>query len=67
MSGARVRKSPCSTCFIEELIQIAWELHETAARSEELDITEDEFAFYDALETNDSSILGSELGHWPAT
>ena len=47
---------------IEELIQIARELRETAARGEKLGLSEDELAFYDALETNDSAVqvLGDE-------
>jgi len=47
---------------IEELIALAKEMRAAAARGEELDLTEDELAFYDALETNDSAvqILGDE-------
>ena len=47
---------------IEELIQIARELREAAARGEKLGLSEDELAFYDALETNDSAVqvLGDE-------
>ena len=47
---------------IEELIQLARELREAGARGEELGLTEDELAFYDALETNDSAVqvLGDE-------
>ena len=41
---------------IEELIQIARELREAAARGEKLGLSEDELAFYDALETNDSAV-----------
>ena len=41
---------------IEELIQLAREMREANARGEELGLTEDELAFYDALETNDSAI-----------
>lgn len=36
---------------IEELIALAREMREAAARGEELGLTEDEMAFYDALET----------------
>ena len=45
---------------IEELIQLARDLREADARGEALGLTEDELAFYDALETNDSavSVLG---------
>ena len=47
---------------IEELIQIAREFREAAARGEKLGLSEDELAFYDALETSDSAVqvLGDE-------
>ena len=47
---------------IEELIQLARDLREADARGEALGLSEDEIAFYDALETNDSavSVLGDE-------
>lgn len=47
---------------IEELISIAKEIREADKRGEELHLTEDEVAFYDALEVNDSAIkvLGDE-------
>jgi type I restriction enzyme, R subunit len=41
---------------IEELIQLAKEMREANARGEMLGLTEDELAFYDALETNDSAV-----------
>ena len=41
---------------IEELIQLARELREAGARGEELGLSDDELAFYDALETNDSAV-----------
>jgi type I restriction enzyme R subunit len=41
---------------IEELIQLAKEMREANARGEELNLTEDELAFYDALEVNDSAV-----------
>jgi type I restriction enzyme R subunit len=41
---------------IEELIQLAKDLRGAAARGEELGLSEDELAFYDALETNDSAV-----------
>ena len=41
---------------IEELIQLAQEMREANARGEQLGLTEDELAFYDALETNDSAV-----------
>ena len=48
---------------IEELIQLAKEMREANARGEQLGLTDDELAFYDALETNDSAvaILGDEV------
>ena len=47
---------------IEELIQLAREVREANARGEALGLSEDELAFYDALETNDSAVqvLGDE-------
>jgi type I restriction enzyme R subunit len=47
---------------IEELIQLATEMREANARGEALGLSEDELAFYDALETNDSAVkvLGDE-------
>ena len=47
---------------IEELIQTAKELREAAERGDELGLSSDELAFYDALETNDSAVqvLGDE-------
>lgn len=47
---------------IEELIELAREMREADRRGEELGLTEDEVAFYDALETNDSAVkvLGDE-------
>ena len=41
---------------IEELIQLARELREANLRGEKLGLSEDELAFYDALETNDSAV-----------
>ncbi len=41
---------------IEELIQLARKMREANARGEELGLTDDELAFYDALETNDSAV-----------
>ena len=48
---------------IEELIELAREMRAANARGEELGLTDDEMAFYDALETNDSAvqILGDEI------
>ena len=47
---------------IEELIELAREMREASSRGEKLGMTEDELAFYDALETNDSAVqvLGDE-------
>lgn len=47
---------------IEELIKLAEEMRQAHARGEALGLTEDELAFYDALETNDSAvkILGDD-------
>ena len=47
---------------IEELIQLAKEMREAGARGERLGLSEEELAFYDALETNDSAVqvLGDE-------
>ena len=41
---------------IEELIRLAKDMREANARGEKLGLTEDELAFYDALETNDSAV-----------
>ena len=41
---------------IEELIQLARDMRDADRRGEELGLTEDEVAFYDALETNDSAV-----------
>ena len=47
---------------IEELIQLAREMREATSRGERLALNDDELAFYDALETNDSAVqvLGDE-------
>jgi type I restriction enzyme R subunit len=47
---------------VEELIQLAQEMREANARGVVLRLSEDELAFYDALETNDSAVkvLGDE-------
>jgi type I restriction enzyme R subunit len=47
---------------IEELIQLAKDMRAANARGEELGLTEEELAFYDALEANDSAVkvLGDE-------
>ncbi|MBI3272662.1 MAG: HsdR family type I site-specific deoxyribonuclease [Planctomycetes bacterium] len=48
---------------IEELIRLAKEVREAGLRGEKLGLTEDEVAFYDALETNDSAVkvLGDQI------
>lgn len=47
---------------ILELIELAKEMREAHKRGEKLNLTEEELAFYDALETNDSAVkvLGDE-------
>lgn len=47
---------------IEELIKLAKEMRAADRRGEEMGLSEDELAFYDALETNDSAVkvLGDE-------
>jgi type I restriction enzyme R subunit len=42
--------------MIKELIALAKEINAAAQRGEQLDLTDDEVAFYDALETNDSAV-----------
>ena len=48
---------------IEELITLAGEIRKAEKRGEDLGLSEDEVAFYDALETNDSAvkILGDKV------
>lgn len=48
---------------IEELIKLAKEMREAQQRGENLGMTDDEIAFYDALEVNDSAVkvLGDEM------
>ena len=48
--------------IINELIDLAKEMREAHNRGENLGLTEDEIAFYDALEVNDSAVkvLGDE-------
>ena len=47
---------------IEELIELAREMREAAARGQHLGLSDDEVAFYDALSSNDSAVqvLGDE-------
>lgn len=55
-------KSIETTQVIEELIELAKKVREAHLRGEELNLSEEELAFYDALEVNDSAvkILGDE-------
>ncbi len=55
-------KSIETATVIEELIDLAREMREAHKRGEELNLSEDELAFYDALEVNDSAVkvLGDE-------
>ncbi len=48
--------------IIEELIELAKEMREARHRGDELNLNEEELAFYDALEVNDSAVavLGDE-------
>jgi len=41
---------------IEELIELARTMREADARGQKLGLSDDELAFYDALETNDSAV-----------
>ena len=45
-----------SAQVIEELIELAKQMREANERGEALGLSEDELAFYDALETNDSAV-----------
>jgi type I restriction enzyme, R subunit len=45
-----------TAAVIEELIAIAKEIRAAKERGEKLGLTDDELAFYDALETNDSAV-----------
>ncbi|MCX6100112.1 MAG: DUF3387 domain-containing protein, partial [Candidatus Bipolaricaulota bacterium] len=51
-----------AAAVIEELIALAKQMREAAQRGEGLGLSDDEVAFYDALETNDSAVkvLGDE-------
>jgi len=51
-----------TAAVIEELIALAKQMREATRRGEELGLAEDEVAFYDALEVNDSAVkvLGDE-------
>ncbi|QIZ71234.1 type I restriction endonuclease subunit R [Oxynema aestuarii] len=45
-----------SAQVLQELIDLAREIREASQRGEQLGLTEDELAFYDALEVNDSAV-----------
>jgi type I restriction enzyme R subunit len=45
-----------TAAIIEELIELAKEIREASERGEKLGLNEDELAFYDALETNESAV-----------
>jgi type I restriction enzyme R subunit len=51
-----------TAAVIEELVGLARDMREASKRGEELNLTDDEVAFYDALEVNDSAVkvLGDE-------
>ena len=55
-------RSVAAAQVIEELIAVACEIREAGERGEHLGLSDDELAFYDALETNDSAVqvLGDE-------
>jgi len=48
---------------IEELISLARDVRDSNARGEKMGLTEDELAFYDALDENDSAVkvLGNDM------
>jgi type I restriction enzyme R subunit len=52
-----------TAAVIEELIGLAKDMREAQQRGEQLGLTDDEVAFYDALEVNDSAVkvLGDEV------
>lgn len=52
-----------SARVIEELIELAKKMREASNRGEDLGLSEDELAFYDALEVNDSAVkvLGDDI------
>jgi type I restriction enzyme R subunit len=49
-------KSIETTQVIEELIELARKIRDANKRGEQLNLTEEELAFYDALEVNDSAV-----------
>ncbi len=52
-----------AAAVIQELIDLAKQMREAYRRGEELKLSEDELAFYDALEVNDSAVkvLGDDV------
>ncbi len=57
------RRTITAAMVIEELIELAKKINKAKGRGEELGFSEDELAFYDALETNESAVreLGDEV------
>ena len=55
-------RSVAAAQVIEELIELAREMRKAGERGEQLGLSDDELAFYDALETNNSAVhvLGDE-------
>ena len=49
-------RSVAAAQVIEELIELAREMREAGARGAQLGLSDDELAFYDALESNDSAV-----------
>jgi type I restriction enzyme R subunit len=54
--GAFLNRAIESAQVIEELIALAKEIREASRRGEQMGLSEEEIAFYDALETNDSAV-----------
>ena len=56
-------RSVAAAQVIEELIELAREMRKAGERGEQLGLSDDELAFYDALETNDSAVqvLGDDI------
>ena len=62
IAGTYQNRAIEAAAVIEELIALAKQMREASKRGEKLGLAEDEVAFYDALETNDSAVkaLGDE-------
>lgn len=58
----KVKDLPTSRWYMEQTLANGWSRNALAARGASLGLSEDELAFYDALETNDSAVkvLGDE-------